>query len=228
MKIEYRHLRWSEFIWDADLDSKTKLVAMYLTRHMNADHYVVWPSLALIAEKTGLCRRSVQNAIDALETAGWITRESGGPGKGSSRYMPVFPKAVERLMQPFSGVESGSVHVAPDAIDVAPDATPYGTSCQGISPENQPKKKTSSSMPRVKNLPDIPSGKEEIREFILAHHGKGLVWADEFWDYYEAANPPWHRNGKPIRSWKQTVLTWIRFAQERQERQNPTQQEVWK
>ena len=127
MNLEYRHLNWMEFIWDVDLSTKAKILAAYLCRHMNKDHHVCWPSLNLIAEKTGLSRRSVMNAANELEDAGWLIRERGGPNSGSTHYMPTFPRDIEKKLGRAGGAlgrAGGALGRAGGALDVGQEVPP--------------------------------------------------------------------------------------------------------
>lgn len=98
MKIEYRHLDWVQLIWDTTLTTKAKVTAAYLSIHMNRHQQLAWPALDTIAVKTSQSRRSVIRAIQELESTGWLKVKHGGPKKGSNRYSPSFPKAVDKWL----------------------------------------------------------------------------------------------------------------------------------
>ncbi len=98
MKIEYRHLRWLSLIWDTKLTTKAKVTAAALADHMNANHNIAWPSEARIAAMTSQASRTVIRAIQELEEAGWIVKDPGGINKGTNRYQPVFPPAIEQQL----------------------------------------------------------------------------------------------------------------------------------
>jgi hypothetical protein len=66
--------------WTVSLPASDKLVLLALADCAN-DEGRCWPGLATLCEKTGKCRRSLQESLRALDAAGHITREEN-PGKG--------------------------------------------------------------------------------------------------------------------------------------------------
>ncbi|MAM37513.1 MAG: hypothetical protein CL949_03190 [Erythrobacter sp.] len=64
------------------LDQHQRAVLVLLAFMANAKGNA-WPSIAYMAEKTGMARRTVQRAAKALEAAGHITRRAV-PGKGTA------------------------------------------------------------------------------------------------------------------------------------------------
>lgn len=53
--------------------------------------------------------------------------------------------------------------------------------------------------------PKPPNSIEEVREYIRKERLN--VDADLFWRYYDASG--WHdKDGKPVRNWKQRLITW--------------------
>jgi Helix-turn-helix domain len=59
----------------SDLGSSARLVALVLSTHMNRNGGSCYPSLTTLERETGLARKTVWKSIDALETAGLLTRE---------------------------------------------------------------------------------------------------------------------------------------------------------
>jgi DNA-binding Lrp family transcriptional regulator len=177
------------------------------------------PSLETLAKNLCCDERSVRRALTALEEAGIIQREE--------RFIDGRQTTTNyRFVQKVSGREDASVPPGGDA------SVPQNQEVDNRKTSSSKKTQSSKRGEDISRpVPDIPSGKEEVREYIAKIKAKGLVWADEFIDYYEAANPPWHRNGKPIRSWRQTLQTWVRFAREREEKSGKPlfgQEEAWK
>jgi hypothetical protein len=66
--------------WTVDLPSNDKLVLLALADCAN-DEGVCWPGLSSLVAKTGRCKRSLQESLRALASAGHITRKEN-PGKG--------------------------------------------------------------------------------------------------------------------------------------------------
>jgi hypothetical protein len=65
-----------------------------------------------------------------------------------------------------------------------------------------------------------PPTVDEVRAYA---HEKGLLRVDpqEFVDYFEDGEPPWHDStGKPVKNWKQKLRTWESFARRRGEPQH--------
>jgi hypothetical protein len=58
----------------------------------------------------------------------------------------------------------------------------------------------------------VPPTLKELSRYI--HEKRYQVNAQEFFDKYENENPPWSNNkGKPMTSWKSTLVTWNGNAQ---------------
>lgn len=201
MRLEYRHLQWMEFVWDADLTTKAKAVAAYLARCMNKDHHVAWPSLESLAGKTGLSRRSVIYALDELDGRGWITKDVGGPGLGSNRYYAVFPKQIEAAMASATDALSGAIDAlggATDALDVVQQLHPNQSN--RISPKKE----------RGRFAP--PSPKEALDCAVQRGYSWTLEEARHFVDHH--ASRGWKVRGTAITNWQAAVGTWERRRKE--------------
>lgn len=68
---------------DTKLSVALKLLLIIICEAANKDGYC-WPGLRLISEKSGLCERSVQRGIAALESAGFVKRVPRHRSDGSS------------------------------------------------------------------------------------------------------------------------------------------------
>jgi hypothetical protein len=66
--------------WAVNLPAGEKLVLLALADCANDEGHC-WPGLATLCEKTGRCRRSLQESLRALDTACHISRDEN-PGKG--------------------------------------------------------------------------------------------------------------------------------------------------
>lgn len=66
--------------WAVDLPAGDKLVLLALADCANDEGHC-WPGLASLSEKTGRCRRSLQESLRALDATGHIDRVEN-PGKG--------------------------------------------------------------------------------------------------------------------------------------------------
>lgn len=60
----------------------------------------------------------------------------------------------------------------------------------------------------------IPPTIHEVQAYINANGLSISPW--DFYKHYEAATPPWtDKDGKPLRNWKQKLLTWDRFEKKK-------------
>lgn len=78
--------------WAADLPAGDKLVLLALADCAN-DEGRCWPGLATLCEKTGRCKRSLQESLRALDAAGHLTRVEN-PGKGMNYTVHPIAKAA--------------------------------------------------------------------------------------------------------------------------------------
>jgi hypothetical protein len=197
-----------------------KGIAHELAEFHNKDTGLCCPSLETLAKNLCCDVRSVRRYLTSLEEAGIISRQERfiEGRQTTTNYIFRIPNLSPR---PDKAVPPGEDRSVPHNQEV--DNRVVASS--GPIPVSAPTQRRRVTKPVAG--PDVPSGVDEVREYINAHHGKGLVYADEFIAHYEAAIPPWTRNGKPVRSWRQTVLTWIRVAKDRQAQRNPAQKEIW-
>lgn len=85
-------------VWDAELDRPDKLVLQALADHADHDGTKVFPSIGLIAWKTGYNERQVRRLIRSFEERGILAREDsglGGRGK-TTHYRIVFEALPKR------------------------------------------------------------------------------------------------------------------------------------
>lgn len=108
MQLKVSHFNWVTLIRDSDLPSSARLVAFVLHTHMNMDLDMAWPSISRLCHETGLSRATVCKHLDILETKGWLSRERGGPNKGSTRYFPTFPDSVTQTLGGSPPIKLGS------------------------------------------------------------------------------------------------------------------------
>lgn len=96
-EVGIKHLDWVSLVLSTGLPSSSKMLAMYLSRFMNKDQDIAWPSLARITHETSMHKATVCRHLSLLEEEGWLIREKGGPSK-NTRYMIGFPEALEKAM----------------------------------------------------------------------------------------------------------------------------------
>lgn len=87
---------WRGAVTDSELSANAKHVALALSLHMSERGDSCFPSVETLAAETSRGKKTVIDAIRALETAGFLTvRRDKSPGRGSSnRYTAIFSKRV--------------------------------------------------------------------------------------------------------------------------------------
>lgn len=70
-------------LYQSDLPSRAVTVYMYLSDRANKDGQC-YPAIPTIAYETKLSRSTVKRALDDLQKAGFLTRESRYRGKGGN------------------------------------------------------------------------------------------------------------------------------------------------
>lgn len=78
------------------LSAATQQVLLNLCAHASTDRRQAWPSVATVSAETGLSARSVRQALDLLEAAGWIVQagnaqRDGRYGKPAKRWQITLP-----------------------------------------------------------------------------------------------------------------------------------------
>ena len=81
MSIEATRAAWGQ----RGISSTAKLVLLALADCVNSHSAICRPSITRISEMTGLSRRTIFNALNALESADLIERDSGNTGR-ATRY----------------------------------------------------------------------------------------------------------------------------------------------
>ena len=87
-------MRRLNFLYCMDLPHRAKLVYLYLYDRKNKDN-VTWPGLNTIARELSLSRSTVKRAIQDLEQAGLVRKESHYRQNGSAtsnRYYLLLPE----------------------------------------------------------------------------------------------------------------------------------------
>lgn len=124
--------------WSVDLPAGDKLVLLALADCANDEGHC-WPGLASLTQKTGRCKRSLQESLRSLDAAGQITRVEN-PGKGVN--YTVHPVAKS----------------APVAINapVAKSAPTGGKNCHPPVAKSAPKpsKNRKEPSPKLRAIPD--------------------------------------------------------------------------
>lgn len=122
--------------------STTRHVLLTLSLHANPAGGSCYPSTRLLAEETGLTRRSVETHLQLAEDAGWFDRKPRGSGQDWRRmeYQLLIPKVAKEVRH--EGGEAGSPRPAeggePHAEGGETDDTKVAKEVPLSSPESSP------------------------------------------------------------------------------------------
>lgn len=70
--IKYNSFNWVQLIKETKMPSGAKLVALYLSTFMNAEHDIAWPSQSRISDETGLSKPTVIKWLNYLRDQEWL------------------------------------------------------------------------------------------------------------------------------------------------------------
>ena len=73
-------------IWGAGPKGSTQRFVLIALADNANDDGECWPSVATVSRKTGLCERSVRQALRQLEVDGWLSTEINGGRGGANKY----------------------------------------------------------------------------------------------------------------------------------------------
>lgn len=207
---------WQHAVRASKLESTTKLVCYTIWSHMASDGTGCFPSYALIAEESGLSRRSVIEHVQKAAEAGFLSiehrdRENGS--RSSNLYQPCMPGVVNVVHQ-------GGEPAAPGVVNVVhPPNKPILTDQVSNPPVSplQPERKAS----RRVNQPG-----QRLEQYLAANNlGDGCP--PDFWPYAaqlgftgDAIEHIWRnfarywnsadaRGGGRKRDWPATWQNWI-------------------
>ena len=100
----------------SDLPPNAKLVALYLSTFMNAEHNIAWPSVQRIADETGLGKSTVQKWTSYLAEKKWIekrinykTSHSIGGMQKNNQYEIRIPIEVLKGVQQIGPLQKGGL-----------------------------------------------------------------------------------------------------------------------
>lgn len=88
---------WRSAIADksSGLPPTSRLVSLTLSLHMNERGGSCWPSVATLADETGLDERTVRRVLGDLREQGWLSVTLGGGRGHSNRYTATIPRGGE-------------------------------------------------------------------------------------------------------------------------------------
>lgn len=200
--VGIKHLDWISLILETELPSYSKMLAMYLSRFMNKDQNVAWPSLRRIESELSITRATACKYLDVLESEGWILRERSESRK-NTRYIISYPKQIEKVVHDVNHVVHQMNHGgSPDKPQVVHHTD---TNQQSNQPLNQPIKKEGRFTP-----PSLQEVNKYIFETGLKMDGESFV------DHFTSNG--WKVSGRaPMKCWKSACRNWAK----RQAKFNP-------
>lgn len=177
-------------LWDKKLSLKAKGLMSFMLSLPEDWDYTVMGLVACLKEG----RDGVRVAIQELEKYGYLTRRRVKDKKG------IFRQTEYILVE---NPKSDSPTLDFPTLDSPTLANPP----QQNTNYNKILKELNTDISHTTKKGFVPPTLEEVGEYIQK---KGYqIDAQHFLDYYEAAD--WHfANGKPVKSWKQCLVTWSR------------------
>jgi len=93
-------------VWDMNLPRDQKLVLLAYADHADHEGRSIFPSVALIARKTGYSDRSIQTITKELQAAGRLVLEGYGPHGTRCWRMPLYLAGEDSAPPPVDGQEA--------------------------------------------------------------------------------------------------------------------------
>ena len=111
-------------VWDLDLESNKKFVLLAYADHASHDGTSIYPSIELIAKKTGYHERSVQRITKELSEAGYLIQNGQGP-RGTNKWKIPLNMGGDKIAPLTSGTETGDIPSGdiPSGDKIAPKGT---------------------------------------------------------------------------------------------------------
>src|SRR6266404_5167956 len=178
-------------VWELDLPPLEKLVLLALADHANSDGGSCYPGVDLLAQKTGLSRRTVQRILRKLETKGIavpVAHQKGGSGLATEYQLNIekrvreTPIPIEKRAsnRPEKGVSwdekgvsddlKGRTVDAPTVINrKEPPTEPAGVAGDSRSFTTSFHKETGKSL-------SISEQEEESARALISEYGHTFVW----------------------------------------------------
>lgn len=104
-------------VWDLDLPTNEQLILLAMADHADHEGENIWPSVGLIAWKTGYSERTIQRVIKSLLGKDVLQIQKRRPGK-TTIYCTAFENA--NLKPKRKKKDTPDAHVTPDTKDVIP------------------------------------------------------------------------------------------------------------
>lgn len=195
-------------VWDLKVERDMKFLLLAYADHAAHDGTNVYPSVALISEKTGYSERAVQLITRRLEFEGYLIEDGNGPHGTNKWYIPIYGGSIVPIprgakIAPVQKTAEGGAKTAEGGAKTAPEGV------QPIAPEssltvNEP----SINLPPNSDVSWMLSGgvsPEDVQKMLKDEQAAKVVC--DLFEQAMAYNPlPWDSNDK-FRRLKRHLLT---------------------
>lgn len=182
--------------YDDELSANAKLLYGEITALCNEKGYC-WASNDYFSQLYGKSKYTVSRWISSLSQKGYIQSEISKEDGNMRMLTPLLTKNATLLTKTAIGIDENR------NTPIDENRKQNNTLLNNTLNNNS---YIYSSNSRVKNKKKfIPPTIEEVREYAKSRNSN--VDVQKFYDYYSVAK--WHdRDGKPIKNWKQKLITW--------------------
>lgn len=108
-------------IWDLDLDHSEQLVLLALADHADHEGKNIYPSIGLIAWKTGYSERQIHRIYRALEDKKVLCIQQERPGQPTIYYLDLSPLSRKKAYQPKRSYAPATPDKMAEVENVTPD-----------------------------------------------------------------------------------------------------------
>jgi len=176
------------------LSSQAKLVRFYLASLANNDTQICWPSYNTIAKNCRIARRSVSNALDELEKAGWIERRQKQDSNGKFRNNEYI------LLDPVGSVQAVASDDTPDDSESSSkgkwDTRPRANGTLGLGQMGHSNKTHSNKTQENNSLESKPSPSSSGEEKAPSAHTVIKYYSMKYEEKYGIAPEiTWSKDG---------------------------------
>lgn len=196
-QIGLKHIDWSGLVLSTELPNLSKLIVLYLSRFMNREQDVAWPSQKRMEAEMSISKNALNRHLNLLESEGWIARERGD-SKTNTRYYIQFPNKIEKALEI---ANKGSTSEAQCS---TPEVLRSTSEELQVVPEKHTNRQLNSQSNRG-GKKFIPPTLQEVQEYIKSRESS--VDPNKFMEYFTTGE--WiDSNGKKVKNWKQKVISW--------------------
>jgi len=197
-----------ELLLNTGLTPTSKIIWLYL-KWRQGENQNCWPSIRTIARELRIAVNTVNHSIIQLKKSSYlICQKPEKYGRGHKNYYQIKVSEIDTFTEEkVSEIDTFRRNKGIKNCDRKVSKT---------DTELTPLKNTTATahIPQ-KPLCDIPPTQEQVQAYSTTR-GFPNFDAQHFVEWY-AANDWRHKDGKPVLNWKQTVLTWLRRDQAKEQ-----------